>query len=97
MRRGNTRLIAVILGAESPADRSREIRRLVEAGFQSRAKGISVASALSKQKNVQYAQKKPKKVTTAQQARAKSKPKVKAARKTPKTTIQAARKEDRKG
>ncbi|MEI3479070.1 MAG: hypothetical protein V8Q84_08230 [Bilophila sp.] len=55
VRRGNTRLIAVILGAESPADRSREIRRLVEAGFQSRAKGISVASALSKQKNVQYA------------------------------------------
>lgn len=97
VRRGNTRLIAVILGAESPADRSREIRRLVEAGFQSRAKGISVASALSKQKNVQYAQKKPQKVTTAQQARAKSKPKVKAARKTPKTTIQAARKEDRKG
>lgn len=97
VRRGKTRLIAVILGAESPADRSREIRRLVEAGFQSRAKGISVASALSKQKNVHYAEKKPQKVKTAQQARAKSKPKVRAARKTPKTTVQAARKEGRKG
>ena len=47
MRRGNTRLIAVILGADSPGLRSHEIRRLIEAGFNSRAKGVTVASALS--------------------------------------------------
>lgn len=47
VRRGNTRLIAVILGADSPGLRSHEIRRLIEAGFNSRAKGVTVASALS--------------------------------------------------
>ena len=46
VRRGNTRLIAVILGAESAGIRSQEVRRLVEAGFKSRTKGITVASAL---------------------------------------------------
>lgn len=96
VRRGKTRLIAVILGASSPADRSREIRRLVEAGFHARAKGITVASALSNQKNIRYAQPAKQTVKTAR-ARAKAKPKVRAARKTPKTTVQAARKEGRKG
>ena len=47
---GNTRLIAVILGAESAGIRSQEVRRLVEAGFKSRTKGITVASALTKYK-----------------------------------------------
>ena len=50
VRRGNTRLIAVILGAESAGIRSQEVRRLVEAGFKSRTKGITVASALTKYK-----------------------------------------------
>ena len=48
VRRGNTRLIAVILGAESAGLRSHEVRRLVEAGFKSRTNGITVASALTK-------------------------------------------------
>ena len=48
VRRGNTRLIAVILGADSAGLRSHEIRRLVEAGFKSRTSGITVASALTK-------------------------------------------------
>ena len=48
MRRGNTRLIAVILGADSAGLRSHEVRRLVEAGFKSRTNGITVASALTK-------------------------------------------------
>ena len=48
VRRGNTRLIAVILGADSAGLRSHEIRRLVEAGFKSRTNGITVASALTK-------------------------------------------------
>ena len=48
VRRGNTRLIAVILGADSAGLRSHEVRRLVEAGFKSRTNGITVASALTK-------------------------------------------------
>ncbi len=48
VRRGNTRLIAVILGADSAGLRSHEVRRLIEAGFKSRTSGITVASALTK-------------------------------------------------
>ncbi len=47
VRRGNTRLIAVILGADTPGQRSYEIRKLIEAGFRSYAGGTTVASALS--------------------------------------------------
>ena len=47
VRRGNTRLIAVILGAESPGLRSHEIRRLIEAGFKAHDRGVTVASTLS--------------------------------------------------
>lgn len=46
VHRGNTRLIAVVLGAENSNVRSSEIHRLIEAGFESRARGITVASVL---------------------------------------------------
>ncbi|MEG2139247.1 MAG: D-alanyl-D-alanine carboxypeptidase family protein, partial [Bilophila sp.] len=46
VRRGNTRLIAVVLGAQNSSVRSSEIHKLVEAGFESRARGVTVASVL---------------------------------------------------
>lgn len=91
VRRGNTRLIAVILGADSPSMRSREIRRLVEAGFRARTTGVSVASALSRPAHYAH----PTKKNNMAKNRAKST--VRAARKQPKSTIQAARKEERRG
>ncbi len=47
VRRGKTRLIAVVLGAESGTARSQEVRQLVEAGFTARKRGVSVARVLS--------------------------------------------------
>ena len=47
VRRGKTRLIAVVLGADSGAARSQEVRKLVEAGFTAKKRGVSVASVLS--------------------------------------------------
>lgn len=46
VRRGNTRLIAVVLGADSPSQRSHEIRKLIEAGFKAERQGTSVSAAL---------------------------------------------------
>lgn len=45
-RRGNTRILAAMLGAATPEIRAQEINRLMEAGFAARAKGITVATAL---------------------------------------------------
>lgn len=47
-KRGKTRLLAVVLGAPSGAARATEVRRLMEAGFEARRKGVSVASVLRK-------------------------------------------------
>lgn len=44
--RNGVRLLVVALGARTPAIRSTEIRRLVEAGFEAQKRGISVAAAL---------------------------------------------------
>lgn len=48
VKRGKTRLLGVVLGAPSGAARATEVRRLMEAGFEARRKGVSVASVLRK-------------------------------------------------
>lgn len=45
-KRGNQRLIAVVLGADNAKTRAMEIRRLMDAGFQASAKKTSVAAVL---------------------------------------------------
>ena len=47
-RRGNTRILAAMLGAATPEVRAQEINRLMEAGFAARAQGITVAAVLDK-------------------------------------------------
>lgn len=44
--RNGVRLLAVVLGARTPALRSTEIRRLMEAGFEAQKRGVSVATVL---------------------------------------------------
>lgn len=78
VRRGNTRLIAVILGADSAGIRGREIRKLIEAGFRSKAKGVTVASALS---NYRYTEKATASSAKKHKAR-RNKPTVQASRRT---------------
>lgn len=51
VRRGNARLIAVVLGAQNSKIRGMEISRILEAGFDARNRGISVASALNSGKS----------------------------------------------
>lgn len=46
VKRGNTRLLAVIMGASSGLVRSQEVRRLMESGFYAVEKKTTVASAL---------------------------------------------------
>lgn len=53
VRRGDTRLIAVILGAESAGLRSCETRRLIESGFDSISNNTSVVASLPKHRYVE--------------------------------------------
>ena len=46
VKRKGVRLLVVALGARTPAVRAAEVRRLVEAGFEARKRGVSVAAAL---------------------------------------------------
>ncbi|EPR42130.1 peptidase S11 D-alanyl-D-alanine carboxypeptidase 1 [Desulfovibrio sp. X2] len=53
-KRGNTRLIGVILGAANPSVRARENRRLMEAGFMAVEDHMTVAEALPEVRLPQY-------------------------------------------
>ncbi|MEG6504953.1 D-alanyl-D-alanine carboxypeptidase family protein [Nitratidesulfovibrio sp. 1201_IL3209] len=56
VKRGKTRLLAVVLGAETTQARAQEVNRLVEAGFRSASGGgKSVASLLADMKPADYA------------------------------------------
>lgn len=96
VKRGNTRLVAVILGASSGLMRSQEIHRLMEAGFDAAEKRISVASALEQitpryaeppaRKAVASDTKKKKKKSSVASASASKKRKKPAARASSKST-----------
>ncbi len=46
VKRGKTRLIAVVLGAPTASARAVAVRRIAEAGFEARRRGVGVAAAL---------------------------------------------------
>ena len=48
-KRGNTRLVAVVLGAKSSAVRARESRRLMEAGFKAAREGTKIAGTAAEE------------------------------------------------